>query len=255
MNYLKQMWYSDPGVGKTVLAGTVVDVPELLPALMIDWEGNTDSIESSCSYIEGTNQVALANLKSLASNGEYSKDKLNVIRMKCTDRRGVQDFGGVLAFQDTLNYLLDQPNPFKAVFADSWTAFDYWGMNWVMKTFPCKRTNNDVPEYPDFRKLLMLHNDLFYALVDAPFHVFVTCQTYLEDKDHIIRPRLTGQARTSLSGIFKQVGVLTAIGGNRELRFQPYGNYMAKDCSENGTMGAVIKSPTLRKIYDLRYPK
>lgn len=229
-----------------------------MPAVLIDFEGNTDSIESKCNYIPGINREALAELKARNLRGEYCPDgKIDVIRLKCKDRFGVaghiEDFTGIDAFNETLNYLLDYKHEYKSSIVDSWTAFDYWAMAWIMKNFPVKRVHPEIPDKPDYRKLLLLHNDLFYALIDAQFHTFITCHTYLEDKDEIIRPRLSGQARTSISGIFKQVGVLTALGGKRELRFQPYGRYHAKDCSEGGTMGIKIENPTLRKIYDLRY--
>jgi hypothetical protein len=122
-----------------------------------------------------------------------------------------------------------------------------------MWKFPIKRDNIDVPAYGDYRKLLLNHTDMILLLLDIPQHVIVTCQTYLEDKDDIIRPRITGQARTALTGMFKQCAVMTALGGKRVLRFQPYGNYFAKDCSEGGAFGEKIENPTLEKIYNLRY--
>ncbi len=257
-NPLKQCIYSDPGVGKTKYLGTVVEVPEMMPAVMLDFEGNTDSIESKCNYIPGLNQEGLTNLKQVAGQ---QNEKIDVLRLKCTDRFGVkghvEDFSGVLAFQDVINYLLDQPHPYKSVFVDSWSAFDYWLMGWVMKEFPIKRVHPEVPDKPDYRKTLLLNNDLFRALVDAPFHVIITCQTYVSEKDPMIKPRIQGQSRTDVSGIFKQTGIMTVKPGGRtrELRFDNYGVYSAKDCTEGGLMGDVIQDPTLRKVYDLRYKK
>ena len=226
--------------------GSVVEVPEMMPAVCLDFEGNTDSIESKCNYLPGKNDEAVKAL------GNPVEGKLDVCRLMCRDFGGVKDYSGIDAFNKAINWLFSQDHPYNTVFVDSYSAFDFWLMQWVMKNFPCKRQNNDIPEYPDFRKIQMIHNEALYALLDAPFHVILTCQTYLEDKDEIIRPRLTGQARTALPGIFKQCAVMTALGGKRELHFQPYGRYFAKDCSEGGKFGAKIINPTLKQIYELR---
>lgn len=258
---LKQMWYADYGVGKTTLAGTVIEVPELMPALMIDFEGNTDSIESRCNYL-GTNEEGIDKLNSLEAG---SKNKIDVLRCRCVDRTflgGELDTTGLEAYKQALGYLFKGNQAgYESIIIDSQTAYDYWAMNWIMKKYPLKsgRTNENIPEYPDFRKLLMMHCDTFYLLEDLPIHVFVTAQCQAETtKDGTVTghwPRLTGQARQAVGGILKQVCYLRVnkTSNKRVLHFQPYGDYDAKDCSEGGKFGDKLEEPTLRKIYDIRY--
>lgn len=254
---IKQLIYGEPGAGKTCLLGTALDVPEMNPILFADWEGNTDSIESKCRYL-GTNKEGIAQL------GNPEEGKIDVVRFKCTDRSflgGGKDLSGIDSFQKIIEYLANEDHPYKTFMIDSLSAFDHWSMNWIMQKFPLKsgRANPDIPEYPDFRKNLMLFTDTFYLLVDLPINVIVTCQTYSDfDKQGQlvgIMPRLTGQARTAVAGIMKQVGLVRASSsGTRTLHFQPFGNYIApKDCSEGGKFGDNITNPTYAKIWERRF--
>jgi len=239
--YFKTIIYSDPGVGKTVLFGSVVDVPEMLPAFMIDFEGNTDSIESKCHYLENFDDPLDIN-------------KLNVYRIK--PREGVSRTSritGVEKYEKVLNFLIDR-RPCESVFIDSLSEIDHWNIKYLVKSRPqIKRQHPDVPDFPDYRANYEMTLDYLHVLRDTDMHIFASCHTYLDDEDKVIRPRITGQLRTAVPGIFKQVGIMTVSNKTRVLRFQPYGAYHAKDCTEGGLMGDKIEDPTMRKLYNLRF--
>jgi len=49
---LFSLFYGTAGIGKTTLCGTIVDCPELMPCLMVDFEkGVNDSIGSKCNFV------------------------------------------------------------------------------------------------------------------------------------------------------------------------------------------------------------
>lgn len=52
VEYLKLLVYGDSGVGKTTLAGSAYDVPEMRPVLFVDMEGGTKSIRNRYPEIE-----------------------------------------------------------------------------------------------------------------------------------------------------------------------------------------------------------
>lgn len=51
-NYLNMLVYGDSGVGKTTLAGSADEVPDLRPVLVIDFEGGTESLVRSYPDVE-----------------------------------------------------------------------------------------------------------------------------------------------------------------------------------------------------------
>lgn len=231
----KTVIYGDPGIGKTVLTGTILDVPEMNPVIFFDCEGNTDSIWSKCNYVDdfgpGKEEVSLEACKS---------GKLNCIRIK-----------EYPTFERWLNYLETQTHSFKTLVVDSFSELDEWSLRYIVKTLPVKRFDKEVPEFPDYKKHLIGMKNAFYRMRNLDMNVIATCHAHLEDKDGVIRPHLTGQARQALPGIFKQVCLMTTRGKDRVLYFQPYGQYLAKDCSEGGVMGERVAEPTFRKLYDL----
>jgi hypothetical protein len=249
-NLFKTIIYGDPGVGKTVLLGSVTNVPELCPAILLDFEGNTDSIESKCHYLTKLDD-------------EPDPTKLNVYRLvsgvtklpSFTKKGELRNprIDAMQTYEEALNYLLSAKHPYKTIMLDSLTEQDYWALNWIIERFPIKRVHDDVPDKPDYRKLLTLQTDIFIVLRDCPYHVFVTCHTQTDEKTGKITPKLNGQLRTVLPGLFKQTALLRVANEKRILHFQPYGNYECKDCTEGGLMGDKVTEPTLSKLYNLRY--
>lgn len=265
---LKHIYYADPGDGKTHLFGTITDVPEMMPALLIDFEGNTDCIESKCNYL-GTNEEGFKNLTS----NPISLDKINVISCRCRYKTLLKadneiDFAGIEVFEKVLNWLYTENNLFVinegTLGIDSLSAVDYWVGQWILKKFPLKngRFNPEVMEIPDFRKMLEMHLKFISVITDLPIHLIVTAQTYYQtnQQTHVIEgiyPRLTGQAREAVPGALKAQGYLRRSNGERVMHFEDFGKAKGKDNSEGNILHKAapsgLKNPTMRKIYDLRY--
>lgn len=232
----KMIVYSLPGMGKTVLVGTIVDVPEMMPSFMFDIEGNTDSIESKCHYIDSVKEIKDAH-----------DTKITCLRLYSLEE-----------FFEAKDYVRkhEAELPYQSYITDSMTAIDWLSMRDAVESRPeIKRFDKDMVTEPDWGKHLVTMSNIFYHLLALKAHVVVTCHTFTGDKDGIIKPALNGQIRQKGPGLFKQVGVMSTLNTTRRIHFQPYGSFHAKDCSEGGLLGEKIDNPTFRKIYDLRYRK
>jgi hypothetical protein len=233
----KVIIYGDPGIGKTVLLGGVVDVPEMMPALMIDFEGNLDSIESKCEYVE-------FNGKELPTPIE---GKITCIRVET-----YEDFD--VLYNVVLKYDAAGEFPYKTLFIDSLSALDFGCIESIVSTINHRRVVKGVPSLEDFKVNNRWLTKVFWNLSKVDAHIFATCHVYDgDDNDPTFRPKLTGGLRQAISGIFKQTLYMSQRNGTRILRFQPRGNQFAKDCSENSKFGEEMSNPTMTKLFDTRY--
>lgn len=250
-NKLKMLVYGDPGIGKTVFCGSVVDVPELMPALMLDLEGNTDSIESKCNYLNEVSEL-----------GNPQPGKIDVLRVQGTPKiskgKIVEDTSEIfIRLEDACKYLAEEFSdsvPYKTVIIDSLSDVDKYVTKYVLDTFSIKRFNPRLPELKDYQMVNTVMMDIINVLKLLDYHLIVTCKPYFEGEDQSeIRPKLTGQLRTEIPGALKYSCPLVSRNGKRVLYFQPFGKYSAKDCSENSPFGEKLEEPTLSKVYNLRY--
>lgn len=230
-NKFKHIVYGDPGAGKTVLLGTIINVPELMPAILWDFEGNTDSIESKCRYLDSWDDL-----------GNPIEGKIDVLRLRT-----------IKEFEQSINYMGKESCPYVSGIYDSMSEIDWLSLRQATKRTDVKRTDPDVPSQQDFGKHYVVMGNAFYNLRDLDKHIFCTCHLYFDDKDDMIRPKLNGQIRQMAPGIFKQTGCLVVQNDRRILYYQPYGRYFAKDITEDGKMGKKVEEPTMQKLYDLRY--
>lgn len=231
---LKMIIAAHPGVGKTVLVSTIVDVPEMMPAFYIDTDGNTDSIESKCHFIDDIKAI-----------GEAHDTKLTCYRVK--------DLKAFIEVKDVIRKK-EKELPYLSYIADSISTVDWWSLRSAVEDRPeIKRFDKDIVTDPDYGKHLVIMKNIFYHFFNLDAHVIFPAHLFTGDKDDIIKPKLNGQIRTDGPGLFKQVGFMSTLNKKRRIHFDNYGNYMTKDSSEGGLLGDRIEDPTFRKIYDLRY--
>lgn len=223
--------YSAPGGGKTVLAGTILEIPEWLPMLLIDIDGKTDSIHSKL------NKVTFDTLDTPVM------DKINVLSI-----RTIPNFDKLLDYFNNRK----QANPYRTVVIDSFTKLDRTSMNEICLTSPYKKMEIDVPEQRDYLKNMGYMIQAIEWLTSFNMNVILNCHQYLEEKTGDIHPAISGQLRVIIPGSLKFTGRLFVQNQKRYIRFQPSGSYAGGACIEGNYFSDKIENPTFKIINDLR---
>lgn len=226
---IKMIVFSDPGVGKTVLFSTALDVPQMNPVLLLDMEGNTASIKSKC--IEITKDQLNSPIEG----------KINCLRIKSPEE-----------MHEVKDKLLDMGDklPWRTIGLDSLTEMDYKSLQGVVKEQNIKRAFPGVPGMPDYGVNLIRIKNLVYAFRNMPCHVIATCHSYYDEQRELITPSLNGQLRQAVPGIFLLTGVITLRNEKRVLDFESFGKYYAKSCTESQILKNRIQNPTMQIIYE-----
>ena len=233
---LSLMFYGDPGMGKTVLACSAIEVAEMQPILLLDLESNITSVKSKLNFIEA---------KDLGK--KIIKDKIDRLAITSTN-----DIQGVL------DYVLTNPTIYKTVIIDSLSEICSMALNEAAGEGKVRKSlltviPHQIQNYGYVTLLIKQIIDAFKQL-DATI-----IYTSLEDIDKIegelvmkVRPNFFGKLSREVMARIAIVGNLSIkIGGTaREIRFQPTNRIVAKDQSENGKLGATMENPTMKKIME-----
>lgn len=220
--------YGDSGVGKTVLAGSASDVPEMCPVLVIDIEGGTESLKSTYPDVD-------------------------VVRVQTWDE-----------MQSVYNELALGKTGYKTVILDSLTEIQKFNMYFIMDRASKKNPNQD-PDVPSMREWginLEQCRRLVRAFRDLPMNTIVTALSK-DDKNErtakvTTKPSLSGKLAGEVAAFLDIVGYYyvkavvqsdKSVVLERNLLTQMTDQYIAKDRS--GKLPQVVSSPTMRAIYDL----
>jgi len=244
MNYLRLLIHGVPGIGKTVLLGTALDIPGVKNVLLLDIEGNTDSIESKCEYI-----TADSILKPVPG-------KINVLR--------ITNFKQYFAVVNMLSDKSQDDNfPYKggAVLTDSLSELDELSLLNAISVSgiaPSKRNFEGVAMQPEYGISRIAMKNVIRNMGTWPCHLFYTSFSYKDEGEdsptlNHLMPQLYGKLKNDIPGALKQTGHLSLLNDRRVLRCYPKGKTFGKDCSEGGKLSVDIVDPTLKKVYDLRY--
>jgi phage nucleotide-binding protein len=235
MRNLSILIYGEPGMGKTVLGASALEVPDLCPMLMLDRECNVGSIESK------VHDVAVAEL-----GKNPVKDKINRVIIK-----KVADIEKVLEF--ALNH-----DVYKSYLNDSLTAFSSMNLRESANSGKVIKSLLDInpAQIQHYGHNLLLIQQVVDLFKNVPALVYYTA---LEDIDKIegelvmrVRPDFPGKLSREVMAQMNIVGNMSIKQGtnNRELRFQPTNRVVAKDASEDGKLGITMENPTIKKIME-----
>jgi phage nucleotide-binding protein len=213
--------YGDPGVGKTVLAGSADEVPELRKVLLVDVEGGDMSLES---------------------------------RYPNVDLVRVTDFA---ALQDIYNFLnLSRGHGYNTVVLDTLTEMQKLSMDRIMSRVKQEDPDIEMPRQRDWGINIDQIRTMVRAFRDLPIHTVFTCHSK-EDQDQrtgirFIKPSLSGKLANEVSGFMDIVVYLYVKEDEngkpvRVLMSHSSEQHVAKDRSD--TLPQYLQSPTMAKIY------
>lgn len=267
--YIKCCFYGAFGYGKTTLAGSSVDVPEMRDVLFVSAESGTMSVEESdrIKQVDLIDVVRVTNFKQVAHVQEFLKAHIqardaylrggpgkdaalsrlaklqsrmfgdSVMPIDCIDdevQEDVRNEDGTWA-QARLRL-------YRTVIVDSLTEVDTFTMYELLNIQTDMKLDVDkmeVAQFAEFRKNNQMMQLLVRAYRDLDMNVILICSTQY-NQDELKRmhwaPALTGKLAAQIQGFvdivgFIQVGKPTE--GSKEiprrLMIQPIGNYDAKN--------------------------
>lgn len=218
--FLNLLIYGEPGIGKTVLAGSAAAVEDMAPVLFIDIEGGTLSL---VDFYPDAKVVRVSSWKEL---------------------------------QQVYNALYKGDTGYKTVVIDSLTEAQKFSMGDIMKQAVREDPSRDpdVPAIRDWGKNIEQMRRLVRGFRDLPMHVVFTALAD-SDKDNRgrmqYRPMLSGKLKGEIPGFVDIVLYMyIKIQGDNQKRLLLTGTTdgaMAKDRSNK--LPPIVEDPTMELIY------
>lgn len=235
IDWLNMLFYSDPGAGKTHLAGTAEDDARTSPVLFLDIEGGLTTIRNR-SGIDAKTCKSLQELKD-AFNNLYKSIHIDPI----TGRPCIS---------------------YKTVVLDSGSELTDVDMRHIMKEAYGNNPDKvdiDVPSQREWGKARAHMREIVRAFRDLPCNFIMTAHVAtLQEEGQPTKyfPGFAGKLRTELPGFFDIVGFLnTKVESgevNRYLQVLGTNRVVAKDRTSSlaGTEG-VLTNTTIPKMWEL----
>ena len=217
--------YGDSGTGKTTLAGSADEVPEMRPVLFVDIEGGTESLRHSYPNVE---TVRVQNWKQM---------------------------------QDVYNVLHSGEHEYKTVVLDSLTEIQKFNMYNIMHDTIAKRPDldPDVPSMREWGKNLEQMRRMVRGFRDLDMHTIFTALN-MTDKDQktgitTMQPSLSGKLAKEVAAFLDIVAYyyVKQVGDGQDAEFlrllltQKTDSQVAKD--RTGRLPMIIEKPTMSDIF------
>lgn len=223
INYINLLVYGDSGVGKTVLAGSADEVPDLNPVLFVDIEGGTLSLSNRFPEVDA-------------------------VRVDTWQK-----------MQEVYDRLRQQPDRYRTVVLDSLTEIQKFAMDNIMsdllREFPDR--DPDVPGLREWGKSTSQMRRFVRAFRDLPCNTIFTALAQ-SDKDPRTgltktKPSLPGKLSNEVAGFLDIVVYYykKVVDGNvkRLLLTQGTDQQVAKDRSD--MLPAIVEDPSMSQLYNL----
>lgn len=226
-NYLNMLVYGDPGEGKTVLAGSADEVPEMRPVLIVDVEGGTRSISER-------------------------NPEVHVVRVLTWKE-----------LQKVYDELQSGRTDYRTVVLDSLTEIQKFSMYQIMEDLVRKEPERDpdIPSVREWGKNIEQIRRLVRGFRDLEMNVIFTALAKGDrnPKTGVTKnkPYLSGKLADEVAGFLDIVGYLyskvDAVNGEektvRRLLTQKTEEYVAKDRTAR-LPTPVVEEPTMKKLYE-----
>ncbi len=224
--YLNWMIYGPPGAGKTYLAGTSKDEPDLEPVLFLDVDKGTTTLRR---FGKGVKVIPIRSMNHLGQVFET---------------------------------LANNPTKYRTVVLDSITELQNMNMKDIMQELTNTPQGADrdphVPGKREWGKSSSMMREVVRKFRDLPCNtIFIAhSKTVVEEEfggssSSYIMPNLPGKLATDVAGFIDIVGYLDVetIDGetHRRLQVAKSRKVIAKD--RLGVLGNVVLDPTMTKLY------
>ena len=246
--------YADYGVGKTFLAGTAADIPELRDVLCINAEGGDLTLTDPSHAFDKIDFIRCTNYALVARSYEFLKlhcqlrDQNDVDKLRQLESR----FTGVPEEE------IEEPKRYYTVIVDSLAEVESFNMSAILGVRDNVRLDSEVQaaEWAEYKKNHTMIQRLVRSFRDLPMHVIFTCPrqyTQDENKRFVFAPQLTGKLSNQVQGFMDVVGFLVLKSveeegkTERRLWVQPAGRFAAK-CRFSTYKKAYFDNPTLPSI-------
>lgn len=227
------MVYGEPGVGKTVLAGTALDHPDLTPVLYLDVDGGVLTLRKR-------KDLEVIQIRSMKQAREIYNELF-----------------------DATNWEAEDPTcPYATVVIDTLSELAKLDMREIMKAVALANPNQQ--EYVPSPREYLINGERVREIVrayrDLPCNVLFTCHVGDMKNDAnatIFFPQFNGKLRSDIAGFIDIVGYMTADvrGGETERFIQTVKTkrVAAKDRSQ--MLGDGVDNPTLPLLWDMIHGK
>ncbi len=256
--YSNALFYGDYGVGKTTLAASASEVPEMRDVLFINAEGGDESIK----YFD-LDLVTISNFGQFARVQEF-------LRRHCINRDKYRDGDQearttLIKYESALKGIpeeeIDEPKLYNTVIVDSLTEVQKYCM-YQLLGIKIGEFELDVPpdqpEWSEWGKSAEMIRLLVRTFRDLPMHTIFVCAMGT-DQDHQkkyhYQPLLPGKLANEVLGFFDTVGFMTAgrtEGGEliRRLYLEPGQTFKAKNRFPNFKEN-YIDNPSMQGIFNI----
>lgn len=255
--YLNLLVYGDFGVGKTRLAASAQDIPEMQDAIFLDIESGGRTIQDR----EDIDAVTITAFSQFARVYEF-------LRMHCQarDANDVEKMKKLESFFKTIDpnnpFVVDKPKRYHTVIVDSLTEVQKYCMYQLLGVTVGQFALDmepENPQYAEWNKSTEMIRLLVRSFRNLDMNTIFVCSR-LEDQDEKKRffhaPALPGKLSNEVQGFFDAVGYYISgaatEGGaiQRRLYLSPGSTYKAKNRFA-GWDGTYLQDPTMADIFRL----
>ena len=256
--YSNAIFYGDYGVGKTTLAASASEVPEMKDVIFINAEGGDESIK----YYD-LDLITISNFGQFARVQEYLRRHC-ILRDRAEkgDKAAIQ---GLIKYESTLKGVpeeeITEPKLYRTVVVDSLTEVQKYCMYQLLGIKIGEFALDlppDQPEWSEWGKSAEMIRLLVRTFRDLSMNTIFVCGMGSEQdhqKRYHYQPLLPGKLANEILGFFDTVGFMTSgrtEGGDliRRLYLEPGATFKAKNRFVNFS-GNYIDQPTMADLFRL----
>jgi hypothetical protein len=242
VDWINALIYGQPGVGKTMLAGSSYEVESMRPVLFIDIEGGTKTIRSAYPEIEVVRVVPEYNAQHIIIKTSWQR--LQDVYEDIAKTKKIIDGREEIAY--------------KTIVIDNMSEAAQMSMRSVLEQVVQQNPDRDpdIPAMRDWGKSGEQLRRFIKYFRDLPCHtIFTAHETSLKDNNGVVNfhPSIPGKLAQEAPGYMDLVLYLyTKVMKDEVHRFllsQPTGRNIAKDRS--GRLPQVMEQPTMTQIAEL----